>query len=378
MLTRLFADNYRCLVNCELRPESVNLLLGPNGGGKSTLFSCLRRVRDFVLGDTTSSTAFPTDSLTRWETRNIQSFELECDIGTGGVYRYELQLVHDRGRARNQIAKETLLFDTTPLYRSDGKTAQLFRDDGSQGPELLCDWVRSGIGILNPRPDNTKLMSFRNALRKIWVIRIAPAQMSARSESEDEIPALDFSNFTSWLRFQQGANEASYYGFRTQLGDEVIEGFRGFRQTSAGDLAKILEVEFELSPESEFGTGTGVDSFHLRFDELSDGQRVLLALYALLHLAPRSAVLCLDEPENFLALPEIQPWLQQIVSKADDGRLRLFLISHHPGLIDFLAASSGVWCERANGAQTRLKRIGDLPDSGLPISELVARGWLHE
>jgi ABC-type Mn2+/Zn2+ transport system ATPase subunit len=36
MIGRLYADNYKCFVNFEYKPRSLELILGDNGSGKST------------------------------------------------------------------------------------------------------------------------------------------------------------------------------------------------------------------------------------------------------------------------------------------------------------------------------------------------------
>ncbi|MBU0989810.1 MAG: ATP-binding protein, partial [Proteobacteria bacterium] len=49
MLKRLYANNYRCLVNFEIDLDRLTLLVGPNGGGKSTLFDLLYGVRRLIV-----------------------------------------------------------------------------------------------------------------------------------------------------------------------------------------------------------------------------------------------------------------------------------------------------------------------------------------
>jgi len=88
-------------------------------------------------------------------------------------------------------------------------------------------------------------------------------------------------------------------------------------------------------------------------------------------------IICIDEPENFLALPEIQPWLTHLHDLCGDGGLQALLISHHPELIDYMASSSGFWLDRLYNGPVRIKRITE-EGIGMPISELIARGWIHE
>ncbi|WP_233258764.1 ATP-binding protein [[Phormidium] sp. ETS-05] len=89
--------------------------------------------------------------------------------------------------------------------------------------------------------------------------------------------------------------------------------------------------------------------------------------------------LCLDEPDNFVALPEIQPWLIKLYDMCSEGKTQALLISHHPEIINYLLASPvGYWFERESNSPVRLKPISHDNQTGLPISELIARGWLNE
>src|SRR5204863_4796524 len=81
MLKRLYADNYRCLVNFELKLDRVNLLLGENGTGKTTVFEVLYRLQQFVAGNAKVLAVFPSSELTRPQTNSNQRFELELQIG---------------------------------------------------------------------------------------------------------------------------------------------------------------------------------------------------------------------------------------------------------------------------------------------------------
>jgi predicted ATPase len=146
------------------------------------------------------------------------------------------------------------------------------------------------------------------------------------------------------------------------------------RLKPAGEKSRALWVEFgttagETSPEK---------ITEYRFNELSDGQRTLIALYALAVCAvDEENTICLDHPESHLALPEIQPWLMRLADATEEGRCQAIIATHHPELINLLAAHSGYWLERQSGGPTRVKKIGDQDSSGLPLSELIARGWLN-
>jgi predicted ATPase len=49
MLARLYATNYRCLVNFEFHPTSKQLIIGRNGAGKTTVLDVLAMLRNQPL-----------------------------------------------------------------------------------------------------------------------------------------------------------------------------------------------------------------------------------------------------------------------------------------------------------------------------------------
>ena len=119
--------------------------------------------------------------------------------------------------------------------------------------------------------------------------------------------------------------------------------------------------------------------YELGLDEISDGQRALVALYSLIHLsAGMGYTLFLDEPENYLALSEIEPWLAELSDRCGDAIPQAVICSHHPELIDYLGLSSGISLSREPSGITTATRVADMAlttEGGLKLSEIVARGW---
>jgi predicted ATPase len=149
---------------------------------------------------------------------------------------------------------------------------------------------------------------------------------------------------------------------------EVLPGFYAFKLEQAG-RARILKVGFRGDDES------GNVNFY-EFEQLSDGQRVLIVLYSLLGgLNDPHAIMILDEPENYLALPEIQPWLMSLADHCDAASNQAILISHHPELIDYLGSEQGIWIEREAEKPARVQQLSSHPPETLKLSESIARGW---
>jgi ATPase subunit of ABC transporter with duplicated ATPase domains len=111
------------------------------------------------------------------------------------------------------------------------------------------------------------------------------------------------------------------------------------------------------------------------FSELSDGQRQLIVLYSLLYVVRGEGYsLFLDEPDNYLALREVQPWLASVEDACGESISQAVLISHHPEIIDYLSGAACRWFDRPDNGPTRVMDQSPKPADGLKTSETIARG----
>jgi predicted ATPase len=360
------------LVNFELNVGAINLFLGANGSGKSTVFEVLQKIQEFVGGDSTEKIFKPTD-FTRWQTLTTQRFELEI-LGNGGCYKYELGIGYDRDKC--YIEYERLWFDNQPLIKIELGEVQIYQDNHDRTIQFSLNenLLRSMLSILGANEnDDTKLAWFQKRMTRFIIVKIIPSLMIDESDQEAIRLTSKIENFVSWYRHI--SEDQGKVIELVNILRQVLAGFITFNFERVTEKSRVLKLKFT-------GDLDGKKLIEYRFSELSDGQKTLVALYALIYgTKSEDYTLCIDEPENFLALPEIQPWLIQLYDLCSDGELQSLLISHHPELINYLLASPiGYWFERQSNAPVRVKRISSqvADDSGLPISELIARGWLNE
>lgn len=66
----------------------------------------------------------------------------------------------------------------------------------------------------------------------------------------------------------------------------------------------------------------------------------------------------LDEPENFVSLDEIQPWLMMVNDIIEESGAQCIMISHHPELIDYFGHDRSIWLEQSPLSPVR---IGSIP-----------------
>ena len=403
MLKRLYVDNFRCLVDFELNFDSINLFLGDNGAGKSTVFDVLGRLQEFITEeDANLKSLFTLSDHTRWQNKEYQRFELEI-WGNNGIYKYELEIrkievlkmdfdTKDHvPRFDNIVESERLLFNEKPLLSVYQRNVETYSDSGSKNHSSRYHFSQSIIPLLKPdelnilKPDelNKNIIWFRERMKRLVILKITPSSIISESHHKHSLLMKKMENFVSWYRyiFPENQNKLTQL---TQSLQEILDGFISFKLEPISEKAVILKLIFKTE-ESE-------QNIEYTFEELSDGQKVLVVLYSLFYgLESQDYTLCIDEPENFLALTEIQPWLFQLYDLCSEGKLQALLISHHPELIDYLLASPvGYWFKRESNSSVQvtpidnnflqpiINNIQQDNKSGLKMSELIARGWLDE
>jgi predicted ATPase len=367
MLTKLYIDNFRCFVNFEIHLGSLCLLFGDNGVGKTSALDVIEILRDFI-GGYKSVAAFGANTLTRWQSLRLQTFAMELRID-GKNYRYELVIEHEPNRGQRRVYREQLTLDGQALYFSQLGKAQLYHDDFTRGPEVSFDWNRSGIGFLQAAPDNTYLCRFREFVGDYIIVGLEPRAMSALSEDESDTLDRYGREFVSWYRGMALEYPAAVADLTQEL-RKIFPGFSALTFRESGDK-RILKAQFN-PPES-----TGKSRYdEFSFEEVSDGQRCLIVLYSLLYKSrEKPCASFMDEPDNFVALREIQPWLSMLeeLCGEHDSEMQVLLTSHSPEIINFLGADRAMMLERPSGGATRVKNFQ--PVEGLSPAETIARGW---
>jgi predicted ATPase len=391
MLTRFYIDNFKCLANVTIDFSPLTVLVGPNGSGKSSVLEALRKVSDLLTQRDNTENLFPTETLTRWDMRSEQLFELDVrlpaegdgnDLLPAGLYRYVLRLRHDRLREKNRVAEEQLHFEGKILYRgwldtsASGENgtptfhAHLFRDDGTQGAEVLGDWHYSGIGRIGPRPENRLLQRFRRYCDHLVILSINPASILAEARKEQSMVSFDGSDFAAWFLYLNHNHALACREAEGKLQEGVLPSLALFQTESEGAVQVAKAIYKHKGGDIK-----------IRLDELSAGQKTMVILEHALAItkAWRSSVI-IDEPANFLGLAEIQPFLLRLQNGADEGETQAIMTSHHPIAYDLLAEQNGRWLERTPLGPAQVSKVADVVDgsrdTAIPLSELVERGWV--
>jgi predicted ATPase len=222
------------------------------------------------------------------------------------------------------------------------------------------------VGYVYERSDNQKLTWFKKRMANFFIVHINPGLMNSESRQEEKHPNWEMSNYAAWYSYLSQASQGQIIKLTLEL-QNIIPGFDSFQNPKSGEV-RSLSASFKLPSKSTY-----------KFDELSDGQKALIALYTLIYVAAdEDCTLCIDEPENFLALPEVQPWLEKIDEYFIGDGCQVILISHHPTIINDLGNNSGYWFYREDNQAVRFLPINDEGKDGLSLAKLIELGWLYD
>jgi predicted ATPase len=369
MLTRLHIDNFKCFVGFEYKPGQRQLILGGNGSGKSSLMDALFLLRQFLVVGEKAEVLFTSSDRTRWVTPTQQRFALDAELDENS-YSYELKLDRPDDWTKPQVVCEILRVNGAPIFEFIAGQVQLYGDELGKKAKYPFDWSRSALATISPteEKDNHKLMRFKRSVENILCFRINPFAMNLRAEGEDASPEQSLSNFAAWHNYFDKKHPHEKELLDRSL-RSALDAFDALVQENAGQEVNLLKARFTREARS----------VSIGFDELSDGQRNLISLYAILRfVVAKGGTVILDEPDNFISLREIQPWLMAVDDAIEDHGGQVLIISHHPELINQWAPNYGVRFVRDGMGPARVEKFHGDPDSLLPPAELIARGWDSE
>lgn len=368
MITRLYVNNFRCMVAFESHFDSFGVLCGPNGAGKSSLFDAIRLIRNLGSGDGvlggTGEQDVPQLEFTKWLDSTVQEFELRLSAD-GLEFDYHLHLEQTADFEKPRVIHEKALCDGQPLFERDLEGVRFQKADGNQTGFPL-DWRQAALAAIQPRSvTSNKLALLQAEIAKLLVLRPNPRSMECESKAEAKYPDLSLNNLMSWYRSLAQEQEWTD-ALRDSLRD-VWPDFRSFKQVDVGMNSKALQLRFEEK---------GSKPMLLFLHQLSDGERALIGLYMVRAAMESGAArtVLIDEPDNYVGLPELQPWVLSIRELLDENH-QLVLISHHPEILSNSGESNGRYLWRDN--HTSPTRIGELKvPEGMTAGEAIARGWV--
>jgi predicted ATPase len=361
MLIRVYIDNFRSFQNFEYSPEKKQLLLGPNGSGKSSLLEVVRRLKSFVKGNPNLFTQL---TRTRWIDSPAQVFEIGAKL-ENKRFEYRLELGYAEVSKEQSVTLERLTVDGETVFELAQGKIRFFPQTG-ESVAVPLQTNRSALPLSILSNDDVRcFVDWLTGHVHCFDIDPYPGQMDETADSEEREPDFELNNLAGWYRSLVTAFPEENVKFLESL-RRCMDGFLTLKFSSEKDGVRRLRAEFTTPTKKRVSYS---------ISELSEGQRCLISLYMILHFTiERGDTVFVDEPDNFIALREIQPWLLSADEAVDDHGGQLILVSHHPETLNQWAKDYGLRFFREQNGQARTgKFIAD--GSNLQPSELIARGW---
>jgi predicted ATPase len=361
MLTRIYIDNFRCFVNFEYKPERRQLLLGPNGSGKSSLLDAIHYLKQFVKGE---ENPFTQATRTRWQDRPLQIFEIEAFLEKQ-KYEYRVEIKFAPETKQSSVSQERLTVSGATVFELAKGKIRFFPNNSNRAATVPLETEKSALHL--SLLSNSHVRRFVDWIESVYCFRIDvyPTAMEESADREESEPGYELQNLAGWYRHSVQAHPQENVRFLASVKD-AIAGFQTLRFSYEEGGARRLRADF---------VGPRKVAVNYAISELSDGQRCLIALYMILHfLIARSHTVFIDEPDNYVALREIQPWLLAAEEAVEDHSGQLILVSHHPEILNQWALRHGLRFFRERNGQVRTEKFKPDPGGNLQPSELIARG----
>lgn len=365
MLTRIYIDNFRCFVNFEYKPERKQLLLGANGSGKSSLLDAILFIKQFIKGD---ENLFTQSTRTRWQDRPLQVVEIDALLDRQ-KYEYRVEIRFEPETRQPSLNLESLKVSGAPVFEFANGEIRFFPNDSNQATAVPLETTKSALHL--SQLSNSHVRRFVEWIDSVHCFRIDayPGTMDESADKEEHQPDYELGNLAGWYRYLLQAYPDENLSFLKSM-KQSLSGFQALRFSSDEDGVKKLRADF-MAPTKK--------RVNYSLSELSDGQRYLLALYMILHfLIAKKHTVFIDEPDNFISLREIQPWLLAAEAAVEDHNAQLILISHHPEILNQWASKHGLNFFREDNGHVRTEKFRPDPGGNLQPSELIARGWEGE
>lgn len=343
-LKSLYINNYRCLQNfvIDFEESDALLLLGRNGMGKTTVLETLSIIHSIACGIEQVTDLFKRRDFAFGQIDTPIRFEIEIEID-GVNFKYSLAIASDSGINEVVMLNEELTSGGTVFFsRSSDGGSFLSKDN------ILCDCpigndrfflaLSSGLTRCGIACERVRAYISR------WLL-VSPWPSSIRNDfSWNECClALDMSNFLSWFRSIIVQN----VGFTDHLMKYLRNGFFKDRVSfSWTDPAKERENDmlFSMSDDS---SGKVLE---VRFSEMSDGEKVFVIGAALMtYNAICGGTFCFwDEPDNFLAISEVQGFITRLRKSFGHDRGQLVITSHNLETIRTIGMDASAIIQRAS------------------------------
>jgi predicted ATPase len=388
VLTRLILRNFKSFRDADVSLGPLNVVVGPNMGGKSNLLDAFRFLYECWFPD--GGTYGPLGAITRrggidevlWKGRGAAARLLSIGIEFADPvqprrgFQYKIELIGGPSGYVNVQTEDLILLENgeqCPLIKRERDSRWLVNADG----QLLAsiEPQRSAMEFAPPNWEGSPLKWFAQNWR---YYNLVPSMMKQLNQvGAGGVLEPQGQNLSAWMMWLQ-TRAPEVFSRITEITRDTFPGVRRLLTWPNQQSTVYLSSEEEALARP------------IPLLQMSDGELAFIAYVSLLY-APDNlggTLILIEEPENHLhprLLETLVSLLRQFweeVSERSVPTSQIVLTSHSPFLVDQTSLDEIVWIGKRDG-ETFVIRPGDktdlrklVEDKALGLGDLMLAGAL--
>lgn len=359
MIKQLIVDNFKSLNNFKIIFSTMNVLVGKNGAGKTTVLQALDLVKNIATKDLTEYikdrgwSASDIKSQLNDKNKNIMKFDVTFGLVNGDnlIWAFELNPVKKSGKVLFVREKITRQSDNRQLLEFSSKGGKLYNFEQLEVQDVPA--INLGSSLL--KTIDTKK-------HKDQYPELVEMKLYFQNSDSYELLSTDKMRKTG-----KGSSETIGLG-----GEKIASYINGL---SLHDIEKLSQnIKNNLSHISSIRTYKKNSSdtifmdiseiingkeIHINSKHISDGTLRIIALAAITMISKDSGFVLLDEIEDGIGTGISASIVSSIEKSAKENGRQIFITTHSSIMLDYFDQNSIIYIWKNTDGQVLNKRLTD-------------------
>jgi predicted ATPase len=370
MLTHADIYHYKSISEAHIDFSRINIIVGPNGVGKSNLIDAIHFIHDCTVGDIDTSVIkrHGIESIRQWSKTRPFNIVLDFQFANrNGFGRYKVVISSARGdfRVIEEIGEWT---GPNPL-----ESVRYNKDQNQEISRELSTFIRNDSGDIKI---NTKFEQLREQIpTKINPSELYLTALGGGLRSISYLLFRDIFNecasFASYSIYPNTLREPQVVSREDMLNADgsnlasvlkkINSGYRRNKEALLDAIKIILPIVVDIQVRSAGGYYVPVfrikepsgEIHELNMSQISDGTLRILGMLTAFYQPNAPDKIALEEPEQMIhpgVLPVIADAGREYVLSSQLRQNQMFITTHSPILLDFFNPEDVLWASFHNGA----------------------------